>query len=399
MIAANESNDKRGLSFVENKFVKHNGAWWLFWASFAVITYTYIGFPILTALRALLRCHPVKRGSDLPSVSVIIAVHNEATVLAEKLDNTLKLDYPRQCLDIIVASDGSDDGTNKLVQNYDSRQVRLLELPRQGKNSAINHAVANSSGEILLFTDTDTMLAPDALRFLVKPFKDITVGGVSGEHQFSHQSKISLVKRFKRNMKDMLSDSGSATAGEGQIYVLRRELFRTLPKSVNDDLFISLQVPAAHLRLVYEPQAIAYSSTYNKSRHGVFQRKIRINTRALQTLWIMRRLFNPFEYGFFSVQLISHKLLRRLSIMPLLLILGMSATALRGNGRFYNVVTMSLLGLCATAFAGILPLSSRLKKSKIIKKPYNFFMNGFAFLIGFKNFVSGKRYEMWTHDN
>ena len=367
--------------------------------SIATIIYTYIGFPVLTIFRAAIKRHPIKRqSSELPYVSVIIAAHNEAAVITEKLDNTLSLDYPSDCLEVIVASDGSNDSTNELVQNFHPDQVTLLILPRQGKNSALNTAVATSRGEILLFTDTDTFLAPDAINNLVKPFADKSVGGVTGEHQFSAQVKSGLKWQFKRGMKTMMSGAGSATAGEGQIYAIRRELFRTLPKTVTDDLYNSLQVPAAHQRLVFEPEAIAYPIANNKTRQSVFQRKVRINTRVLQTLWIMRRLFNPFEYGFFPVQLVSHKLMRRLAIIPLIL-LGVSAVGLRRNGRFYNIMAISLLGLYSTALIGAVPLNTRIKRAKLVRKPYNYFRNGIAFLVALTKFFSGKRYEMWTHEN
>src|SRR5437773_533547 len=115
---------------------------WLFWGSLGLLIYAYIGFPLLVFLRALLWPRPVKRGSDTPMVSLIIAAHNEAALITQKLDNTLALDYPRAQLEIIVASDGSDDGTNELVAGYGAPGVRLLALPRQGKNLTLNAAVA-----------------------------------------------------------------------------------------------------------------------------------------------------------------------------------------------------------------------------------------------------------------
>src|SRR5215510_11970188 len=122
---------------------------WLFWGSLGLIAYTYIGFPVLVALRGWLRPRPVKSGAATPTVSMIIAAYNEATVIKDKLDNTFALDYPHELIEVVVASDGSDDCTNQMVSSYGAANVRLLALPRQGKNRTLNSAVAAATGEIL----------------------------------------------------------------------------------------------------------------------------------------------------------------------------------------------------------------------------------------------------------
>jgi cellulose synthase/poly-beta-1,6-N-acetylglucosamine synthase-like glycosyltransferase len=377
---------------------ERSGAWWVFWVAFSFIVYTYIGFPLLTALRSLFWRRPVVRGPDRPMVSIIIAAYNEAAIISSKLENTLALDYPRASLEIIVASDGSSDGTNELVQRCDASQVRLLTLTRQGKNSAVNSAVCATHGDILIFTDADTKLAPDALQHLVAPFSDPSVGGVCGEHQYGRKSNGNRTEQVKRRMKLMLSATGSTTAGEGQIYALRRDLFTPIPKSVNDDFYNFLQVPAAQRRLIFEPRAVAYPLTNDKVRHAAFPRKVRIHTRVLQTFWVMRRLLNPFQYGFYAIQLVSHKLFRRF-VFPALLLVGATATMLWQNDRFYKAVALSQLALYLVAALGFLLAKIRPKRIKGLKKPYNFIRNGTAFLVALLNFITGKRYEMWAHSD
>lgn len=377
---------------------KRSGAWWGFWAAIGLIVYTYVGFPLLTALRGLLRRQPLVLGSGRPRVSVIIAAHNEAAGIARKLDNTLALDYPQECFEIIVASDGSNDGTNELVQHCGAPHVRLLALPRQGKNSAVNTAVAAANAEILVFTDADTLLAPDALHHLIAPFGDPTVGGVCGEHRPALQARNGWNGKAKYRMKTMLSSAGSTTAGDGQIYAMRRDLFQPMPRSVNDDLYNFLQVPASHQRLVFAPQAVAYPLGDDAGRHAVFQRKVRINTRLLQTFWVMRRLLNPLRYGFYAIQLASHKLLRRF-VFPATLVTGLTSTMLWRNGRFYRVVAAGHGAFYVTAVVGLALSGTRLGRIKILRKPYTISRNGVAFLVALVNFATGKRYEMWTHSD
>ncbi len=186
--------------------------WWLFWGSFATLLYIYIGFPILLSLRGLLCSLPVRHGCETPMVSIIIAAYNEAEVIADKLDNTFALDYPCDCLEVIVASDGSDDGTEERVAVYPAGNVHLLSLPRRGKNATLNEAVSVARGDIFIFTDADSMLTPDALQHLIAPFSDETVGGVGGNFHYTAQQQEGSGERtywrFDRLLKDLQHRAG-----------------------------------------------------------------------------------------------------------------------------------------------------------------------------------------------
>src|SRR5207249_1606345 len=146
--------------------------------------YTYILFPAVVFLRGRLLRRPYKTAEITPPVSMIIAAYNEAGSIATKLDNILSLDYPRDRLELVIASDGSSDGTDAIVRRYAGQGVRLLSLPRQGKIPALNTAVAAATGEILVFSDANSMYPPDALRALVRPFADPEVGGVAGDQRY-----------------------------------------------------------------------------------------------------------------------------------------------------------------------------------------------------------------------
>jgi cellulose synthase/poly-beta-1,6-N-acetylglucosamine synthase-like glycosyltransferase len=160
----------------------------LFWLAVAIIAYTYFLFPVIVFLRGRLWPHPYKSGEITPEVSMIIAAHNEEKSIGAKLDNALSLDYPAEKLRVIVASDGSVDDTNTIARDYAESGVELLELPRVGKAKALNIAVESASGEILVFSDANSIYAADALRALVRPFADPEIGGVAGHERFLSKS-------------------------------------------------------------------------------------------------------------------------------------------------------------------------------------------------------------------
>ncbi len=314
----------------------------LFWSAIGTIIYTYGGFPILLAVRALVNRRQAVVGDDMPLVSMIVAAYNEANGITRKLENVLALDYPVSQLELIVVSDGSDDGTDELVRRFNAPNLRLLSLPRQGKNLALNAAVAIARGEILVFSDADSMLEPDALRRLISPFADAEVGAVAGDYRHTRLSATSestgeqMYWSFDRIMKELQSRGGSVTSASGQIFAIRASLCPVLPVGVTDDFYISIQAPAKHKRLIFEPRAIARGPVA-PSHAEEFRRKVRVMTAGLRGVWHVRRLLNPLEYGFFAVQLFSHKVLRRLTVLPLM-ILVVTSVILRRQSWFFRLV-------------------------------------------------------------
>ena len=373
-------------------------AWWLFWTSFCLILYTYIGFPLLVAARGLLRSRPVKLGSsDTPLVSLIIAAYNEAPVIKKKIDNTLALDYPRDCLEIVVASDGCDDGTPELVMEYNLPVIKLLRLPRQGKNLTLNDAVAVARGDVLVFTDADSMLAPDSLRYLVAPLSDAAVGGVAGDYRHDTAAKGGASERtywqFERRLKALQCRVDSMTSAWGPIFAIRRELFQPIPPGVTDDYFTSAQVLAAHRRLVFEPRAVAVGPVADSARQE-FRRKVRIITAGLRGVWKMRQLFNPLEYGFLAVQIFSHKFLRRLMVIPLVL-LSLTAPFLGAHGWFYKLAALGQFAFHGAAALGFVLRNTSLGQLKLLRLPFFFDMVYTAAAVALVNLFSGARHDIW----
>jgi glycosyl transferase family 2 len=369
----------------------------VFWGSVGVLAYAYAGFPLLVAARALVRNRPITAGDGLPSVTAVIPAHNETGIIEEKLENTLSVGYPPEKLEIIVASDGSDDGTNDVVRAHPAG-VRLLELPRVGKNAALNEAAAAARGEILVFTDADAKMTEHALHYLVAPFADPEVGGVAGERRHGDVSRpASRAAGSRRLFRELLSRSGSMTSAEGQIYAVRRALVQPVPPNVPDDFWISTQVVAAGSRLVYEPRAATYPFVGATRVHDPFERKVRMTGPTLRALWLARGLLNPRAYGFYGLQLFSHKLLRRLVFVPVVG-LAVTAPALSSRGRFYRLAALAQAGLHGAALAGLLLRGTRLGRLKALKAALAFDLGNAAAAVALAQQLRGRRPrdDMWA---
>lgn len=235
----------------------------IFWAAAVALLYAYFGFPVLLAIVGAILQRRVARAAITPRISLIIAAYNEQEVMAARLENARALDYPREQLEIIVASDGSSDATAEIAERYG---VRVLRLPRQGKIHALRAAVEQATGEILVFSDANTMYDRAALRWLAANFADPTVGGVAGHtgYRLSAGREASadgedLYWGYDTFLKRLETLTGSVVSAHGGIYALRRELFRfPSDTAVTDDFAISTAIIEQGHRLVFEPRARAW---------------------------------------------------------------------------------------------------------------------------------------------
>ena len=371
----------------------------LFWGSVAVIAYTYLLFPVWVFLRGLLRPQPYQTADITPRVSLIIAAYNEADSIGRKLENILSLDYPNDCLEVIIASDGSDDRTNSIVSGFAQQGVKLLPLPRQGKAPALNAAVAASSGEILVFSDANSMYASDAIRALVRPFADPEVGGVAGNQCYSSGDSAGSGAgersywNFDRMLKKFQSQAGNTTSATGAIYAIRHSLFDTVPVGVTDDFATSTAVIVQGQRLVFAPDAVAYEPVAGSSELE-FGRKVRVITRGLRGVQVRRQLLNPIRYGFYALQLFSHKVLRRLVVFPLLSLFLISPF-LWQNGLFYQTALICQIVLYGLAVPGGFLGHTRLGRLKIFSLPFFFCMVNAAALVATVNILRGHQINHW----
>lgn len=374
----------------------------LFWFSVFCLGYVYVLFPVWIVLRGLIIKKPVKMDVNYrPKVSVVIAAYNEEHAIANKLDNLISLEYPADQLEIIIASDGSTDATNQIIAGYENKGVKLLALPRQGKAKTLNAAIEASSGEILVFSDANSMYRPDAVTALVSRFADPEVGGVAGNQVYRKGSAISLSGQgeqvywsFDRFMKEMQSQSGNAISATGAIYAIRRSLFIEIPDGVTDDFITSTRVILQGYRLVFAADAVAVEPVASTGQVE-FGRKVRIITRGLNGVVKMRALLNPLKFGFYSVQLFSHKVLRRLAFLPLILI-AVANIFLFTTNWFYLITLIGQILFYLVAVLGWLAERSNIKSSKLISLPYFFCAVNLASLMAAINTLRGRQIALWT---
>jgi cellulose synthase/poly-beta-1,6-N-acetylglucosamine synthase-like glycosyltransferase len=376
-------------------------SWPAFWLSVAMILYSYAGFTLLTIIVARLRNRRVQQKPITPKVSLIIPVWNEERAMAERLDNALALDYPSRQLEIIVASDGSDDNTHAIVAGYAKHGVRLLPFPRRGKIYAIKDAVNSTTGEILVFSDANSMYKSDALRMLVRNFADPEVGGVCGNQLYLKAKKADATSEgegmywsFDKWLKTLESRTGSIVSAHGAIYAIRRSLYEPpASAAVTDDFAISTAVIAQGRRLVFEREAIAYEEP-TASAALEFGRKVRIMTRGLRGVLLRKRLLNPFRYGFYAIVLFSHKVLRRL--VPIFLLVLLAASwSLSGENLFYLAAAIAQTLFYLLAGAGYLLRGHRLGRLKFLYMPFFYCLANAAALIAVIRVLRGKRVEFW----
>jgi glycosyltransferase involved in cell wall biosynthesis len=370
----------------------------LFWGSLALVAYTYVVFPLLLLARGALQPRPVRSRPITPSVTLLMAVRNEEAAIAAKLANVDDLDYPADHLEVVIASDGSDDRTEDIVAAHDGRPVLLLRLPRRGKAPALNDALARASGEVVVFTDANSRLAPDAIRQLVAPLADPEVGGVAGNQVYaphSHANGGAEGERaywsLDRLLKLAETRAGNTISATGALYAVRRSLVDPIPDGVTDDFYTSVGVIVKGSRLVFAPAAVAYE---HPSRSGrlEFRRKVRIMTRGLAAIRARSILLDPRRHGFYAVQLLSHKVLRRLMGVPLVVIAAVSPSLWAG-GAIYRLATLAQTAFYALAVAGLMPW--RGARHRLFSVPAFICSTLVASMIATWNTVRGRRIDRW----
>jgi len=289
----------------------------IFWLSFILILYTYFGYPlILVLLNLVKRKRSITKKEIYPRVSLIITAFNEEKHIAEKIKNSLHLDYPGEQLEIIAVSDGSTDRTNEILKELSSSGVKLIILnEQQGKTAAQNIAVSQAGGEILVFTDANSIFERNALKNLIRNFADEQIGGVCGELLYVQEggddtsSGENIYWKLEKFIKKNESSLFSTLGANGAIYAIRKNMFTSLPGDIISDLIQGLQVVKKRKRMIYEKEARA-TERYRKDYREEFRRKQRIITRSLYSLLRYKEFFNPLKYGVISFELFSHKLFR-----------------------------------------------------------------------------------------
>jgi cellulose synthase/poly-beta-1,6-N-acetylglucosamine synthase-like glycosyltransferase len=323
----------------------------VFWGSLGALAWTHAGYPLAAAALARVRRRPVRTGEATPRVSVIVAAHDEEEVIGERLENLLALDYPREQLEIVVASDASTDRTDEIVAGY-APSVRLIRAPRGGKVVAQNLAVRETDAEIVAFSDANATWAPDALRKLVRNFADPGVAYVFGRLSLrgaAGGNREGLYWRYETWLRAQESLLHSTTGGFGSIYALRRSDYVEVDPRFGHDLALPYVMVQRGRRAVYEPEARAFE-TPTPTNEAEYRRKVRMFEHCwLITLRgrMLRRL--PALYW---IGIVSHRHLRYASGLLHLVALATNL-ALLGEGWVYVVTLAAQLGLLAAAAVGV----------------------------------------------
>jgi cellulose synthase/poly-beta-1,6-N-acetylglucosamine synthase-like glycosyltransferase len=339
--------------------------------------YPYGIYPVVLYVMSRLLNNPWHKGDITPSLTIMISVYNEEKVIGEKLKNTLSLEYPEELLEIIVISDGSSDRTNEIVSGFKDPRLILKAFPeRSGKTTCLNRVVPETRGEIILFTDANSMFPSDAILKLVRNFFDSNVGLVTGWSKYfskgGGEESTGIYSRLEMKTKYWESLVSSCVGADGAIFAIRKELYKPLDEQDINDFVIPLQVISQGKRVVLDPEVHCLEES-SKSVGDEFRRQVRITNRTLSALLRHPVFFNPFSYGAFSFFLFSHKPLKflvpffitgaflcnlllfrassiyvgLLLIQVLFLTLGLANLAGKAEGRLTNICKFFLITLSA----------------------------------------------------
>ena len=313
----------------------------LFWLCVIAATYSYLWYPALLLILPPRKAGPAVPAAPVRKVALVIAARNEASKIAEKLENTLALEHAGIERDLMVASDASDDATDSIVHRYADRGIRLVRSPeRKGKEHAQGLAIASTDADVIVFTDAGTILPKDALPHLLEAFRDPTVGAVSSVDRFvtadgTLQGEGAYV-RYEMWLRDLETRFHSLVGLSGTFFAARRSVCQTWDNRVQSDFGTALSCVQLGMRAVSDRRVIGYYKNIADSRKE-YQRKVRTVTRGMGSLRIRAEVLNVVRYGRFSFEVFSHKVMRWATPWFLLGAVGFNA-ALAGQNRFYQLL-------------------------------------------------------------
>lgn len=381
----------------------------LFWAGMVVVFYAYLGYGIV-----LFICVRVKRlfkkppplTDNLLEVTVVVCAYNEKDWITQKIANTLALDYPASLIHYLFVTDGSDDGTDALVQNYPYRggaQWQLLHQPeRKGKIAAFQRAMQHIHTPIVISTDANTLVNREAVRCIVRHFNDPQVGAVAGEKRIAMQEKEGassagegIYWKYESTLKKWDAELWSVVGAAGELFAFRSDVYEHVPAdTIVEDFYLTMRIAQKGYRVQYEPGAYA-AETSSVSVSEELKRKVRIAAGGLQAVVRLAPLLNIFRYGLLSFQYISHRVLRWTLApiaLPLLLIINIVLAA-QGEVLYQWLLGAQVL-FYAAALMGYL-LEQRKLKMKIFFIPYYFCVMNYSMYAGFLRIIRGNQSVLW----
>jgi cellulose synthase/poly-beta-1,6-N-acetylglucosamine synthase-like glycosyltransferase len=379
----------------------------LFWLFLIILIYTYTGYPLLlyliTRIRKFIKPENITGFPFFePNVCLFVTAFNEKDFIRQKVENSFHLDYPKEKVQYLWITDGSDDGTPDMLKNYPHTEV-YHQPERRGKMHAMNRGMKFVKAPIVIFSDTNTILNRNAIREITACFSDPKTGCVAGEKRIlEHSADMAaaagegLYWKYESWVKQMDAELHSAVGAVGELFAIRRELFEEVePDTILDDFIISLRIAQKGYKIAYTPNAYAEESA-SLNVEEELKRKIRIAAGGIQSLFRLKNLLNPFRYGVLTWQYFSHKVLRwTLAPVSLFLLLPVNVIiVLKGGGLFYSIFLFLQLISYLLAFVGW-KLENRILRLKLLFIPFYFVSINYASVLGVFRYMRGKQSVQW----
>ncbi|REG89764.1 glycosyltransferase family 2 protein [Winogradskyella sediminis] len=383
----------------------------LFWILLIIIIYTYVGYGVvLYALVKIKRLFKRKTedtfsADEWPEVTLLIPAYNESDYVSQKMKNTMQLNYPSDKLKIVWVTDGSNDGTDARLKQYDNVELYHKD-ERKGKINAMNRVMPFVKTPIVIFSDANTDLGKDSIIHIVNCFKDAKVGCVSGEKRIVDKTSDAaagagegLYWKYESMLKKWDAELYSAVGAAGELFAIRTELYQEVEQdTLLDDFIISLRVAQQGYTIQYNPEAYAIETASANVKEEL-KRKVRISAGGIQSVIRLHALLNIFKYGVLSFQYISHRVLRwTVTPLSLLLLLPISAILAANVGfsslHFYSLFFWAQLLMYVCALLGWL-LENNATSVKILFVPYYFFIMNLSVVLGFFRFINNNQSVNW----
>jgi len=381
----------------------------LFWISVFLIIYGFAGYVVLLGLLCLFKHNVSKQNSmlskdeDLPVLTLLISVYNEEMVIEEKLRNALSLDYPKDKLEILVISDGTTDATEDKVKAFADKGVQLLKQePRGGKTAALNMAVPMARGEIIVFSDANSMYEKGSLQRLAMHFSQRDIGFVTGRTKYISCSGLTtagtterMYTRMELLIKRMECQVSSCVGADGAIFAIRKKLYLPLKAYDINDFVIPLNIIEQGYRGILEEKAVCLEESAN-GISGEFRRQVRITCRTIRAIFNNKNLLNPFKFPFFSFALFSHKLIKYM-VPFFLMIAFLTNMAIVATSSGYQILFAAQIIFYLFFISGYLQRNKEdgFKLSRLV---YAFVVVSAAMFIGWIKYFSGETYTTWQSE-
>lgn len=371
----------------------------LFLTSLAALFYVYIGYPLLVYFVSLVRPLEIKKSFIEPNVTILITAYNEERDIRAKIENTLKIDYPKEKLEILVASDGSTDRTDEIVKGFYTEGVKLFRQEgRKGKTFTQNKAVEISKGEIILFSDATTYYKSDVLREILPNFADETVGCAAGKLIYVDDSESSVGSgaksywNYETFLKTSESRACSLIGASGCLYAIRKAAYREMYAEACSDFLICTILFRQGLRSVYEPDAVCTEET-NRHAGNELKMRVRVISQTFTDLWRNRDMLDPLKRGFYAVELFSHKLMRY-AVPVFLFLLFISTAFLAATSTLFFIILAAQIIFYLFGLIGWI-MEKRGVTLLVFSMPLYFVLANLASAVAFYKFLHGERYERW----